>query len=86
MIPFIGMFRIGKPTWTESRLVHIRGLGGGENREWLHSGYRKSFLLGDENILYLCTVQCGDHYYIQYWALEMWPVWRTGYIVLILLI
>ena len=33
MIPFIGMFRIGKPTWTESRLVHIRGLGGGENRE-----------------------------------------------------
>ena len=33
MIPLTGMFRIGKSTWRESRLVHTRGLGGGENRE-----------------------------------------------------
>ena len=33
MMPHTGMFRIGKSTWRESRLVHTRGLCGGKNRE-----------------------------------------------------
>ena len=43
MIPFIGMFRIGKSTWRESRLVHIRGLGGEESRECTADTERVSF-------------------------------------------